>query len=118
MKLDLSALVTAVASFEQSIAVVSDKNWFNSQPKPVQNTLVAGVIQNFEFVYELSIKMLRRRLEMDAATPTETDFADFRDLVRTGLNEALSPTWKPGLNIASCATLPRIPTTRKRRWRS
>jgi len=83
MKLDLTPLASAIVSFEEGIAVVSNENWFNSQTEAVQNTLIAGVIQNFEFVYELGIKMIRRRIELDAATPAEADFADFRDLLRT-----------------------------------
>ncbi|MGH8577561.1 MAG: nucleotidyltransferase substrate binding protein, partial [Gammaproteobacteria bacterium] len=82
MTLDLTPLADAIASFEEGLAVVSNDNWFNSQTEAVRNTLIAGVIQNFEFVYELGIKMIRRRIELDAATPAEADFADFRDLLR------------------------------------
>ena len=89
MKLDLTPLANAIASFEEGIAVVSNENWFNSQTEAVQNTLIAGVIQNFEFVYELGIKMIRRRIELDAATPVEADFADFRDLLRTAAERGL-----------------------------
>jgi nucleotidyltransferase substrate binding protein (TIGR01987 family) len=48
----------------------------------VRNTLIAGAIQNFEFVYELGIKMIRRQLEMEAASPNEVDEGSFRDLMR------------------------------------
>lgn len=88
MKLDLTPLANALASFEEGIAVVSNENWFNSQTEAVQNTLIAGVIQNFEFVYEIGIKMIRRRIELDAATPAEA-FADFRDLLRTAAERGL-----------------------------
>lgn len=89
MKLDLTPLVNATDSLEESIAVVSDEKWFDAQPKAVQNTLIAGVIQNFEFVYELSVKMIRRRIELDAATPTDADFADYRELLRTAAERGL-----------------------------
>ncbi|MGH2397454.1 MAG: nucleotidyltransferase substrate binding protein [bacterium] len=89
MKLDLTPLANAIASFEEGIAAVSNENWFNSQTKAVQNTLIAGVIQNFEFVYELSVKMIRRRIELDAATPTDADFADYRELLRTAAEGGL-----------------------------
>lgn len=88
-KLDLSSLRDAVDSFLQSLAVVSDKDWFGTQSCAVQNTLIAGVIQNFEFVYEQSIKMLRREMERSAASPTEVDFANFRDLLRTAAEKGL-----------------------------
>jgi len=80
--LDLSALSSAVASFEDSLDVVGDTAWFDAQSPRVQNTLMAGVIQNFEFVYELGFKMIKRRLERDSANPGDIDAMNFRDLLR------------------------------------
>lgn len=88
-KLDLSALRNAIVSLHEGIGVVSDESWFKVQSKSVQNTLIAGVIQNFEFVYELSIKMIRRQIERGAASPTEADYSDFRDLLRTAAEKGL-----------------------------
>ena len=48
----------------------------------MQNILIAGVIQNFEFVYELGFKMIKRQLEAEAASPTEVDESNFRDVLR------------------------------------
>jgi nucleotidyltransferase substrate binding protein (TIGR01987 family) len=64
------------------LEVVSASDWFAAQSEKVQNTLVAGVIQNFEFVYELCIKMIRRQLELEAASPNEVDTLNFRNLLR------------------------------------
>jgi nucleotidyltransferase substrate binding protein (TIGR01987 family) len=89
MKLDLSSLEQALASLQESLGTVGNQEWFDAQPAPVRNTLIAGVIQNFEFVYELGIKMLRRRLELDAAAPSEVDFDNFRDLLRTAAEKGL-----------------------------
>ena len=80
--LDLSALRSAVASFEDSLDVVGDAAWFDAQSPRVQNTLMAGAIQNFEFVYELGFKMIKRRLERDSANPGEIDAMNFRDILR------------------------------------
>lgn len=88
-KLDLSRLRDAMESLLQSLAVVSDEDWFGRQSCAVQNTLIAGVIRNFEFVYEQCIKMLRREMEKGAASPTEVDFGDFRDLLRTAAEKGL-----------------------------
>lgn len=88
MKLDLSSLLGAIESLEESISV-TDSDWFHEQSEAVQNTLIAGVIQNFEFVYELSVKMLRRQLEVESAAPTEADFLGFRDLLRTAAERGL-----------------------------
>jgi hypothetical protein len=43
-----------------------------------------GLIQRFEFTYELSHKILKRYLEQTAASPEELDQMPFQDLVRTG----------------------------------
>lgn len=48
-----------------------------------------GLVQRFEFTYELSHKMLRRFLEATAANPTEFDEADFQYLIRTANEQGL-----------------------------
>ncbi len=88
-QLDHSAMRSALTSLSEGIAVVQDDEWFHAQSQAVQHTLIAGVIQSFEFVYEISIKMLRRRLELDAASPTEVDQENFRDLLRTASEKGL-----------------------------
>ena len=88
-KLDLSSLRNAVNSLFQSLEIVGNEAWFSAQTIVVRNTLTAGVIQNFEFVYEQSIKMLRRELERSAASPSEVDFSNFRDLLRTAAERGL-----------------------------
>lgn len=80
--LDLSALRSAVDSLQDGLEVVNDIAWFVQQSAKVQNTLIAGVIQNFEFVYEISIKMVKRQLERDAFGPADIDVANFRDVLR------------------------------------
>lgn len=80
--LDLGALSAAVASFEDSLDVVGDQAWFGAQSPRVQNTLMAGVIQNFEFVYEIGFKMIKRRIELDSASPNDIDEMNFRDILR------------------------------------
>ncbi|WP_439240550.1 nucleotidyltransferase substrate binding protein [Lonepinella sp. BR2474] len=80
--LDLSSLQKAIIALQSANDIVSNKQWFEQQETSVQNTLIAGLIQNFEFVYELSIKMLKRQLEQDALSPDEIDQSNFRDLLR------------------------------------
>ena len=71
--LDLGALRGAVASLEGGLRVAGDSAWFDAQSQAVRDTLIAGVVQNFEFVYELSVKMLRRQLERGSDSPDEID---------------------------------------------
>ncbi|ALZ71140.1 hypothetical protein BXO8_04290 [Xanthomonas oryzae pv. oryzae] len=88
-KLDLTALRNAVSSLEDSLGVVSDSAWFDQQSKQVKNTLVAGVIQNFEFVYEIGIKMLKRQIEAESASPEEVDETNFREVLRVAAEKGL-----------------------------
>lgn len=89
MILDLTPLRDALRSLEAALEVVSDANWFPGQPENVRNTLVAGVIQNFEFVYEIGVKMLKRRLEAEAASPEEIDESSFRNVLRVAAEKGL-----------------------------
>lgn len=89
VKLDLGSFREAVSSLEAAIKIVNNPEWFNSQSIPMQNILRAGIVQNFEFVYEISIKMIRRQLQIDAASPSEIDFTDFKDLIRTAGEKGL-----------------------------
>ena len=88
-RLDLSALRDAVGSLEAGLEVVGDSEWFNVQSSKVQNTLIAGVIQNFEFVYEIGIKMIKRQIEIEAASPAEVDETNFREVLRVAAEKGL-----------------------------
>ena len=87
--LDLGALRHALRSLADSQDVVGDSAWFDQQSEKVQNTLTAGVIQNFEFVYEISVKMIKRQIELEAASPAEVDQSSFRDLIRVAAEKGI-----------------------------
>jgi nucleotidyltransferase substrate binding protein (TIGR01987 family) len=57
-----------------------------------------GLIQRFEFTYELSHKMLKRYLEFASPTPEQYDGMAFQDLIRSGNEQGLLlgewPHWK------------------------
>jgi nucleotidyltransferase substrate binding protein (TIGR01987 family) len=57
-----------------------------------------GLIQRFEFTYELSHKMLRRYLKETAASPDEIERMPFADLIRAGNAQGLVrgdwPVWR------------------------
>jgi nucleotidyltransferase substrate binding protein (TIGR01987 family) len=105
--LDLGSLRGAVASLRDAIDVLTDESWLDRQSPPVRNTLLAGLVQNFEFAYELGVKMIRRRLELDSATPAELDLLNFRDLLRlageTGLVDDVAAwfTYRQMRNISA-----------------
>jgi len=87
--LDLSALRSAVQSLQEGLSVVQDEAWFAQQNSSVRHTLIAGVIQNFEFVYEISVKMIRRQLELESDSPADIDAASFRDVLRVAFEKGL-----------------------------
>ncbi len=65
MKLDLSSLRKAVKSLEETLNVAND-NKFMSQLSVFQaNAVRAGVIQHFEFTYEICWKFMKRWLEIN-----------------------------------------------------
>jgi len=48
-----------------------------------------GLIQRYEFTYEISHKMLKRHLEMTSASPEAFDALPFADLIRTANEQSL-----------------------------
>lgn len=81
MKLDLSSLEKALASLHKAIN--------RSQNNPQDEELRDAVIQRFEYSYELCWKMLKRRLEADAANPSEIDALNYKELIRLGAEKKL-----------------------------
>jgi len=88
MLLDLSSFKKAISSLENAISV-SNSAATKTFAFETQEVIKAGVIQNFEFTYELSHKMLKRYLEMSSANPTEINDMSFPDLIRTGNEKGL-----------------------------
>ncbi len=86
--LDLSSFRKAINSLENALAVCSSDST-KTLAFETQVVIKAGVIQNFEFTYELSHKMLKRYLEMSAANPVELNDMSFPDLIRTGSEKGL-----------------------------
>lgn len=90
MRLDLTPLANATSRLREGLArYLSD---------PADTQIRDGLIQRFEFTYELSHKMLRRHLEQAAANPAEFDGTDFADLIRSANEQGLLlstwPVWR------------------------
>ncbi|MGE5301646.1 MAG: nucleotidyltransferase substrate binding protein [Acidobacteriota bacterium] len=81
MTLDLSSFQKALGSLERAIR--------RSQAARGDEELRDSVIQRFGYTYELSWKMLKRQLEIDAPTPEMIDALGFRDLIREGAERGL-----------------------------
>ncbi|HGO5815949.1 nucleotidyltransferase substrate binding protein [Mannheimia glucosida] len=88
-QLSTQVLEDAFQSLEQTIHQLSDLQWFEQQLPIVQDTLIAGAIQKFEFVYELSLKMIKRQLQQEAASFDELGAYSFKDILRDALKSGL-----------------------------
>lgn len=85
MTLDLSPLDRAVSQLETFYDLS-----LQPQTLPVMSeALRMAAIQAFEYSYELSVKMLRRFLEMTEPNPAVMDDATFQGLVRLGSERGL-----------------------------
>lgn len=95
--LDLTPLQNALASLGRAYA--------RSEDAPDDEELRDAVIQRFEYTYELCWKMLRRRLEMDAASPDEIDRLSFRDLIRAGTERGFVSEVEPWMRYRELRNL-------------
>jgi len=88
MKLDFTALDKALQSLTEAVDSVEDKTFMAMLTDAQRRTMRAGVIQSFEFSYELSWKMLRRQLLQDEG---ESEVAPLsrKDLYRLGARKQL-----------------------------
>lgn len=89
-KLDLVPLVRAIDRLNEG--------WERYQQDTSDTQIRDGLIQRFEFTYEISHKMLKRFLEATSPNPAEFDDMSFQDLIRTGNERGLLlgswPDWR------------------------
>lgn len=89
-KLDLSPLERAIHRLAEG--------WERYQQDISDTQIRDGLIQRFEFTYEISHKMLKRYLEFASPTPAQYDEMTFADLIRSGNEQGLLlgawPDWK------------------------
>jgi len=71
MKLDLSSLQKAVSSLERAVRIAENRISNGTGPDEVE-VLKAGVIQNFEFTFELCWKFIQRWIR-ENRTPEDAD---------------------------------------------
>lgn len=87
--LDIAPLVAAIDRLDEGLA--------RHRREPADEQLRDGLIQRFEYTYELCHRMLRRFIRQGAASPEEVDRMPFQDLIRTANQQGLLlgdwPAW-------------------------
>ena len=79
--IDFTPLARALARLEEGLAL--------ARADPASDIIRDGVIQRFEFTYELSWKMLKRHLERVTADTGQADTMTFFQLIRAGSERGL-----------------------------
>lgn len=90
MSLDISPLLIVLARLQEG--------WARYKQDITDIQIRDGLVQRFEFTYEISHKMLKRYLEQTSASPDQFDVMPFADLIRTaneqGLLQGDWPAWR------------------------
>ncbi len=81
VRLDITSFANAIDRFTEGLDTLGEH--------PDNALIRDGVIQRFEFTYELAHKTLKRYLEMAAPTPGDIDDMVFQDLIRMGNEQGL-----------------------------
>ena len=89
LELDIAPLASAVERLHEGLA--------RHRGEPADEQIRDGLIQRFEYTYELSHRFMRRFIRMTAASPADIDQMPFQDLIRTanqhGLLRGDWPAW-------------------------
>ena len=89
-KVDIQPLANAIARLEEALAVY--------RRDPSQTLIRDGLIQRFEFTYEIAHRTLKRYLVEVSPAPAQYDAMPFQDLIRTANTQGLLlgdwPKWR------------------------
>ena len=81
IELDTTSFAMAIERFSEGLDTLREQ--------PDNRLFRDGVIQRFEFTYELAHKTLKRYLKMSGSTPAVFEGMVFQDLIRTGSEQGL-----------------------------
>ncbi len=88
MSLELNSFQQALASLSATLEKSEDQDLMRGLDETLQAVIRAGAIKNFEIVYELSWKFIRRWLEMNVSREI-ADGVTRRELFRLGVENRL-----------------------------
>jgi nucleotidyltransferase substrate binding protein (TIGR01987 family) len=86
--LELDSLKKAVVALNNVVAKSDDADFMRGLDEVARNAIKSGVIQHFEFTYELCWKFIKRWLEMNVS-PTAADGVARRELFRLAAENRL-----------------------------
>jgi nucleotidyltransferase substrate binding protein (TIGR01987 family) len=104
MTLDLSSYRKAVASLEALLARTTDDGFMARLDEVGQQGMRAGVIQHFEFTYELAWKFVRRWIAINRS-PEQADPRSRKDLFRLAAREGLVADPEPWFEYGEARNL-------------
>ena len=87
--LDLTPLEKCNQSLRSAVQIVQNKEWLEAQTSELQQLILSGVVKNFEFVYEISVKMIKRYIDLSSLDSTAMDQMDFREILRMALEKGI-----------------------------
>ncbi len=100
MPLDITPLANATTRLREALA--------RHRSEPLDEQFRDGLIQRFEFTYELSHKTLRRYLQERSPSSEEVDRMSFAELIRAGTAQRLLgaewPAWRRFRDIGTRTT--------------
>lgn len=88
MKLDLNSLIKSIDSLEKALQITADKMLREQVSADEIELIKAGVIQNFEFTYELCWKFMKRWIETNISAEV-VDGVTRRELFRLSAENRL-----------------------------
>ncbi len=89
MSLELQSLQKAIESYKNAVAFALNPEKMKSLSLEEKNTVKAGVIQNFEFTFELCWKFMKRWLSLNYINESSLDGMSRKELFRISAEHKL-----------------------------
>lgn len=89
--MELDTLKQAISALERTLERTEDESFMALQDDITRNAIRAGVIQHFEFTYEMCWKLMQRKLIVHVNTKEAEHFRTRKELIRLAARKGLIP---------------------------